>query len=90
MSLNDEKQELRRIAKEKRASLARQGGKDAAENLADNFFRAAGQDISRTVAGYWPMADEIDVRPLMTRLFEAGRTVLVVNFHDLAPLMLAA
>lgn len=81
MSLANEKQELRRIAKERRASLARQGGKDAAENLADNFFRftkvieTGGQGISRTVAGYWPMADEIDVRPLMTRLFEDGRTV---------------
>ena len=80
MSLEDEKQELRRIAKEKRASLARQGGNNAAENLADNFskvIKAGGQDISLTVAGYWPMADEIDVRPLMTRLFEAGRTVLL-------------
>ncbi len=78
MSLEDEKQDLRRAAKERRASLARQGGKDAAENLADNFFRvikAGGQDISRTVAGYWPMADEIDVRPLMIRLFEDGRKV---------------
>ena len=80
MSLEDEKQELRRIAKEKRASLARQGGNNAAENLADNFskvFKAGGQDISLTVAGYWPMADEIDVRPLMSRLFEDGWTVLL-------------
>ncbi len=78
MSLEDEKQELRRAAKEKRASLARQGGGRAAENLADNFskvikvIKPGGHDISPTVAGYWPMADEIDVRPLMTRLFEDG------------------
>ncbi len=80
MSLEDEKQELRRIAKEKRASLARQGGNNAAENLADNFskvIKAGGQDISLTVAGYWPMADEIDVRPLMSRLFADGWTVLL-------------
>ena len=75
MSLEDEKQELRRIAKEKRASLARQGGKNAAQNLADNFskfIKTGGQDISLSVAGYWPVADEIDVRPLMSRLFEDG------------------
>ncbi len=80
MSLEDEKQELRRAAKERRASLAGRGGGSAAENLADNFFKfikTGGQDISLTVAGYWPMADEIDVRPLMFRLFEDGRTVLL-------------
>ena len=78
MSLEDEKQQLRRAAKKKRAALAGQGGGNAAENLAGNFSKvieaggAEGQDMSLTVFGYWPMADEIDVRPLMTRLFEDG------------------
>ncbi len=69
------------MAKEKRASLARQGGGNAAENLAGNFFKlikvikAAGQGVAPAVAGYWPMADEIDVRALMSRLFEDGGTV---------------
>ena len=73
MSLEDEKQQLRRAAKKKRAALAGQGGGNAAENLAGNFSKvieaggAEGQDMSLTVFGYWPMADEIDVRPLMTR-----------------------
>jgi len=82
MAITDEKQELRRIAKEQRASLTgRSGGRsgrDAAETLARNFFKViktAGQASSLTVAGYWPMADEIDVRPLMTRLFDEGGTV---------------
>ncbi len=80
MSLEDEKHDLRRVAKEKRASLAGQGGAgqeggSAAQNLADNFYKAAFQDTSLTVAGYWPMADEIDVRPLMGQLFEDGCTV---------------
>ena len=78
MSLEDEKQQLRRAAKKKRAALAGQGGGNAAENLAGNFSKvieaggAEGQDVSLTVFGYWPMADEIDVRPLMTRLCEDG------------------
>ncbi len=72
MTIDDEKQELRRIAKERRASLAGQGREAAAENLADNFYKAGGRGASLTVAGYWPMVDEIDVRPLMTRLSDDG------------------
>ena len=78
MSVDIKKKELRLTAKSKRLGLAREAGSGAAEKLAANFFQSApglaeGSAVqSLAVAGYWPMADEIDVRPLMTRLFEDG------------------
>ena len=80
MSVDNEKKELRLTAKGKRLGLAQEAGPGAAEKLIANFFKfieTAGQDMSLSVAGYWPMAHEIDVRPLMFRLFEDRRTVLL-------------
>ncbi len=86
MSVDIEKKELRLAAKGNRLGLAREAGPEAAEKLAANFFQSApglaegssgpgSPEQSPAVAGYWPMADEIDVRPLMTGLFEDGWTV---------------
>ena len=81
MSIHTEKKELRQIAKANRQGLARKAGAWAAEKLADNYFKSeplsigGSADPSLAVAGYWPMADEIDVRPLMARMIEAGGPV---------------
>lgn len=77
MAVDDEKQELRRKAKAGRPDLAAGAGPQAGERLADNFFKATHgfPGPVHAVSGYWPMADEIDVRPLMARLQDQGRTV---------------
>jgi 5-formyltetrahydrofolate cyclo-ligase len=80
MSVDEEKQQLRRIAKEGRGGWADAAGEGAARRLKENFLRAAEAFSPRpaasdAIAGYWPMADEIDVRGLITRLFEDGHAV---------------
>ena len=77
MAVDDEKQELRLEAKAARPGLADRAGPEAGERLADNFFKAARglPGPVQAVSGYWPMADEIDVRPLMARIHGQGRTV---------------
>ncbi len=77
MAVAVQKNKLRQKARAGRPGLANRAGPEAGERLADNFFRAA-QGFPgpvQAVSGYWPMADEIDVRPLMTRLHGQGRTV---------------
>ena len=77
MAVAVQKNELRQKARAGRPGLANQAGPEAGERLADNFFKAA-QGFPgpiQAVSGYWPMADEIDVRPLMARLHGQGRTV---------------
>lgn len=77
MAVAVQKNELRQNARAGRPDLANRAGPEAGERLADNFFKAA-QDFPgsvQAVSGYWPLADEIDVRPLMARLHGQGRTV---------------
>ena len=88
MATEDEKQELRRTARETRRAAHAAGG-EAAERLAANFHRAQpgfgeqgpsqgpSQESPGIIAGYWPMADEIDVRPLLAELHDQGRTLVL-------------
>ena len=65
----DSKAELRRRITATRKAALRHHGLAAAEAVADRFVAALGTLIAgRIVAGYWPMADELDPRPLMASL----------------------
>jgi 5-formyltetrahydrofolate cyclo-ligase len=62
---------LRQAARARRAGCdPAMGAALAAHLLADPPWGAA--DV---VSGYWPIGDEIDIRPLLTALHEAGHTV---------------
>lgn len=67
--LDEAKRAMRRVMRANRAAAAR-GNPGAAQALAALWPAAmSGQGV---VAGYWPMGDEMDARPLMTRLERAG------------------
>ncbi len=74
MSVNEEKSRLRSRERDRRAAARLDASADAGERLADNFVAAmADMGVAAGgVSGYWPIAGEIDVRPLMTRLLELG------------------
>jgi 5-formyltetrahydrofolate cyclo-ligase len=96
MSVDEEKQDLRRIAREGRSGWAKAAGDGAGEHLKENFLRIAkGSETlpgaSGIIAGFWPMADEINVRPLITGLHEDGRAVaLPVVVGNAKPLIFRA
>jgi 5-formyltetrahydrofolate cyclo-ligase len=69
-SLQEEKQALRAAVRARRAKAAR-SGVPAAADLAERFLQAVPAPPHSVVAGYLPIGDEIDVRPLLRRL--AGR-----------------
>jgi len=77
MTIDDDKQDLRRRAKEKRSQAVVDAGSDAADRLAENFIHSEPLFLQADVAlaGYWPIADEIDVRPLMKELHGQDRTI---------------
>src|SRR5690606_35197139 len=79
-SPEDEKSSLRRLALARRASIDRDL-RDAAPLAAARHFcdgvRLAADDV---VAGYWPIRDEIDCRPLLEHLLAAGRAVALPGF----------
>lgn len=83
MSVVDEKKRMRRAARERRreahARAEAAPGPGAAERLADRYLEAM-PDMGHpgpgsVVSGYWPMDEEMDVRPLLARLFERGFVV---------------
>lgn len=67
-----QKRALRRDARAKRAVLAQTIGTAAATAIRDNLLSGFEVEAGCVVAGYWPMSDEADVRPLLLALQEAG------------------
>ena len=68
------KSDLRRALRHRRKLAAETGGAAAALALRDHLLRrmAASWPSTGVVAGYWPMGDEMDVRPLLSALAERG------------------
>lgn len=69
-----EKAEMRAAAKSRRAAAARVGP-DPGLALADMFRHSIPLRARSVVAGYFPIGDEIDVRPLLRRLREDGHSI---------------
>ena len=66
---------LRRSAETARAAAHAAVGAEAAEALARHGIQVLAERSFRSVAGYWPMRTEIDLRPLLIALANTGREV---------------
>jgi 5-formyltetrahydrofolate cyclo-ligase len=76
-NISKRKAELRRSAASVRLAAHTSGGADAAAALARHGMEVLAERRFTSVAGYWPIRSEIDVRPLMAALAESGRDVLL-------------
>jgi len=78
-SVFEQKRTLRDEARARRRRAAAAAGTQAGERLVDNYFEAAARfpnwSARAPVSGYWPMAEEMDVRPLMARLHAEGHVI---------------
>lgn len=72
MTLNDDKATLRRAMLAWRAALSEAERTAAAEALVAVMRRERPVEAPAIVAGFWPIKDEIDIRPLMGALLGAG------------------
>ncbi len=70
-TLGDVKRALRREAIVRRAAVANTGSV-AASAVAAHFLRAVPIAPDAVISGYWPLADELDPRPLLEELAAAG------------------
>ncbi len=68
------KRTLRELARAKRRAAAA-AGSEAGERLRQSFLSALPLPPAQVVAGYWPIPEEIDVRPLMTYLHLSGHVL---------------
>lgn len=74
-SETDPKTDLRKRARETRRRAFDRFGDRIGPILAANFFARFSYPVRVPVAGYWPIGEEADVRPLMTDLSQRGHQV---------------
>lgn len=74
MSIAKQKSQARERAKAIRATLS--------ANAKDYIRYWPGMEPSLVIAGYWPIQNEVDVRPLLERLSRDHRIVLPVTSRD--------
>jgi 5-formyltetrahydrofolate cyclo-ligase len=74
MNIATDKAALRREALARRHAAAKDSA-HAGESRRDRFLSAIPLPSGAVVSGFWPMGDEIDIRPLLHALIARGHTV---------------
>ena len=72
MTLTDGKRVLREAMLAQRQALGDDERLTAADNLLNSFLLERPIELPAVVSGFWPIKDEIDIRPLMAALFDEG------------------
>jgi len=72
MTLIDEKRTLRSAMLAWRSGLTDEERREAANGLLESLRRERPFATPAVVSGFWPIKDEIDIRPLMIELFNEG------------------
>ncbi|MBV8411968.1 MAG: 5-formyltetrahydrofolate cyclo-ligase [Alphaproteobacteria bacterium] len=72
MTLIEQKRELRRAMLERRAALGEAERRAASQALAEMYRQERPFAARGVVTGFWPINDELDIRPLMQELADAG------------------
>ena len=75
MTLNDAKRTLRSAMLAWRRGLDDEARRAAAQGVIATLRAEKPFEIPSTVSGFWPIKDEIDLRPLMTELHAEGCTL---------------
>lgn len=73
--LEEQKARLRQEAFSRRAALGPSDRADASKAAASVFLEGVPLVSGQVVALYWPIRDEIDCKPLLTRLVDSGQPV---------------
>lgn len=73
--IEDRKAAFRETALAQRARVANADRAPAAESAAAHFIDGVPFQTSDVIALYWPIRDEIDCKPLLLKLMDAGQTV---------------
>lgn len=76
-ALDQRKASLRLKLKERRAEAAAANGAAIAALAAERFQAAIPVAAGQVVAGYWPMGDELDPRPLLASLQRRGALIVL-------------
>ncbi len=81
MTLIDRKRALRAAMMIRRQGLGEDQRRDAAAGLLDIYQLECPVEVPAVVSGFWPIKDEIDIRPLMTHLHGEGCRLALPVVH---------
>jgi 5-formyltetrahydrofolate cyclo-ligase len=81
MTLIDRKRALRAAMLIRRQGLDEDQRRDAAAGLLDIYQLECPVEVPAVVSGFWPIKDEIDIRPLMTQLHGEGCRLALPVVH---------
>jgi 5-formyltetrahydrofolate cyclo-ligase len=81
MTLIDRKRALRAAMLIRRQGLDEDQRHDAAAGLLDIYQLECPVEVPAVVSGFWPIKDEIDIRPLMTHLHGEGCRLALPVVH---------
>ncbi|RYZ67592.1 MAG: 5-formyltetrahydrofolate cyclo-ligase [Proteobacteria bacterium] len=89
VGIEEAKAALRQEAHKRRAQLHPSLRLDAARDAVGHFLTHMPPGKSEVVAAYWPIRDELDIKPLIVKLMDSGQPVaLPVVLGDEEPLEL--
>jgi len=89
VGIEEAKAALRKEAHRRRAQLHPSLRLDAARDAVGHFLAHVALAEREVVAAYWPIRDELDIKPLIVKLMDAGQPVaLPVVLGDEQPLEL--
>lgn len=80
--LDELKAALRRKAHEQRQRIGGSARVEAAAAAAEHFFAHIAFAPGQIVGAYWPIRDEIDCKPVLARLMDAGQPVCLPVIGD--------
>lgn len=71
----EEKRRLRAALKTRRAQITPAAAAAAALAIRDRLMRETAPEPDAVVTGYWPMGDELDIRPTLEAFHARGRAI---------------
>lgn len=74
-AIEEAKAGLRAMAHKRRAAIYSDARVEAAKSAAQHFLASAALRPGEIIAAYWPIRDELDCKPVLTRLVDSGQPV---------------
>ncbi|MDP1809686.1 MAG: 5-formyltetrahydrofolate cyclo-ligase [Actinomycetota bacterium] len=82
MSLH--KASLREVFRERRRALGAEARAGASREIADTLPTVAAYQNARGIAAYWPLEDEVDLRPFIAFALGAGKKIFLPRVNKAA------
>jgi len=78
------KASLRKVFRDRRGALGTEVRADASRKIAERLALPAAYQNAREIAAYWPLEDEVDLRPFIALALDAGKNIFLPRVNKAA------